>query len=222
MNPTLKRGLTWLIAVMVPLILMMTAIRLLFVPLYPQVVYRSPGFPADPYGFTLEDRLHWSRISMEYLLNNAGIEFLADQQLPDGSPLYNQRELSHMLDVKVLVQQTFTVWKILLAVMLVLGIWAWRGKWLAAFMRALGLGGKITIGIIVLILAGVAISFRELFTLFHRLFFTGDTWLFSYSDTLIRLFPMTFWMDAFILMGVFTLVGAALLIWLGARSRPTA
>lgn len=217
MNQTFQRVLTWLIAVMVPLILMMTAIRLLFVPLYPQVVYRTPGFPTDTYGFTLEDRLYWSRISIDYLLNNAGIDFLANQRLPDGTPLYNERELSHMVDVKVLVQQMITVWTVLLAVMLALGIWAWRGKWLPAFVKALGLGGKLTIGIIVFILAGVAISFRELFTLFHRLFFTGDSWLFYYSDSLIRLFPMPFWMYGFILMGLFTLVGAGLLIWLGRR-----
>lgn len=219
MNQTFQRVLTGLIALMVPFILMMTAIRLLFVPLYPQVVYRTPGFPEDPYGFTLEDRLHWSRISIEYLLNNQGIEFLAEQQLPEGQPLYNERELSHMVDVKVLVQKMITAWTILLILMLALGIWAWRGRWLDSFIKALGLGGKITIGIIVLILAGVAISFRELFTLFHRLFFTGDSWLFLYSDSLIRLFPMPFWMYAFILMGVFTLVGAGLLIWLGKRVR---
>jgi len=222
MNPILKRILTWLIALIVPFFLMMTAIRLLFVPLYPQVVYRLPGFPADPYGFTLEDRLHWSRISIDYLLNDSGIGFLAEQMLPDGTPLYNARELSHMVDVKVLVQKMITAWTILGIVLLGLGIWAWRGKWLKTFLSGLGLGGKFTIGLIGMILAGVAISFSELFTLFHRLFFTGDSWLFYYSDSLIRLFPMPFWMDAFILMGVFTLAGAGVLIWIDRKQKRSA
>jgi integral membrane protein (TIGR01906 family) len=217
MNLTVQRVLNGLIALMVPFFLMMTAIRLLFIPLYPQVVYRTPGFPADAYGFTLEDRLHWSRISIEYLINDAGIEYLADQQLPDGAPLYNERELSHMYDVKVLVQKMITAWTVLLVLLLGLAIWAWRGGWLGSFLNALASGGKLTIGIIVLILAGVAISFNQLFTLFHRLFFTGDTWLFAYSDSLIRLFPIPFWMYAFILMGVFTLAGAGVLIWLGRK-----
>src|SRR5512133_2382398 len=117
MNITLKRGLSWLTTLIIPFFLLMTAIRLLFTPLYPQVTYRLPGFPPDTYGFSLEDRLHWSRISIEYLLNDADINFLAKQQLPDGQPLYNERELSHMLDVKILVQRMILAWTILLGVL---------------------------------------------------------------------------------------------------------
>ena len=60
MNPILRRVLIILITLIVPFFLMMSSIRILFTPLYMQVEYRMPGFPADPYGFTLQDRLHWS------------------------------------------------------------------------------------------------------------------------------------------------------------------
>jgi integral membrane protein (TIGR01906 family) len=214
MNATWQRILTLLIAVMIPFFLLMTAIRILFTPVFMQLEYRAPGFPADTYGFTLEDRLHWSRVSLEYLLNNSKIDYLANQQLPDGSPLYNERELSHMVDVKVLVQKMFVAWWILLVILLGLGIWAWRAGWQATYLHGLGGGGRLTIGLILLILAAVAISFRALFTGFHEIFFTGDTWLFLYSDTLIRLFPIRFWQDGFIVMGVFSLLGAGVLILL--------
>lgn len=217
MKPMFARILSWLIALIVPFFLLMTAIRALFTPLYPQIVYRLPGFPQDSYGFNLDDRLHWSRISIEYLLNNAGIDYLADQQLMDGQPLYNERELSHMLDVKIVFQGMVTAWTILLVILAGLGLWAWRGRWMPAFLRALSNGGKLTIGIVVFILAAVAISFDALFTAFHRIFFTGNSWLFYYSDTLIRLFPLPFWEMGFILVGVLTLAGAALLIWLGRK-----
>lgn len=222
MNPRLQQFLSIVITIAVPFFLVMTAIRLLFTPVFMQVEYRMPGFPEDTYGFNLEDRLHWSRVSLEYLLNDSGIEYLANQQLPDGSPLYNQRELSHMVDVKILVRQMLVAWRILLAVLFVLGIWAWRGKWGAPYFRGLGNGGRLTIALIVFILVAVAISFRELFTIFHRLFFTGDTWLFLYSDTLIRLFPMRFWQDGFIAMGLFTILGAVGLIFLDRRARRAA
>jgi integral membrane protein (TIGR01906 family) len=39
------------------------------------------------------------------------------------------------------------------------------------------------------------LSWGEFFTTFHRLFFEGETWIFPYTDTLIRLFPIRFWMD---------------------------
>jgi hypothetical protein len=59
-----------------------------------------PGFPADRYGFTTADRLYWADIAVDYLVNTAGIEFLADLRFEDGSPVYNERELKHMVDVK--------------------------------------------------------------------------------------------------------------------------
>lgn len=40
---------------------------------------------------------------MNYLTNDEGIEFLGDLKFPDGSPVYNERELHHMVDVKVAI-----------------------------------------------------------------------------------------------------------------------
>lgn len=194
----------WLVSISLPFFLIITAVRLLATPLFPQVEYRMPGFPEDTYGFTLADRLHWAPIAIEYLVNDQPISFLGDLRFSDNSPMYNERELSHMVDVKNLVQSAFTAWWIMLGCMVVLGFWAWRGNWMPDFVKAFSRGGWITVGLIVAILMGVTISFDTLFTDFHRIFFTGDTWLFYYSDTLIRLFPMRFWQDAFIAMGIFT------------------
>jgi uncharacterized membrane protein len=49
--------------------------------------------------------------------------------------------------------------------------------------------------------------FDVFFTWFHGLFFEGDSWLFLFSDTLIRLFPIRFWEDAFLLAAVIALGG---------------
>ena len=207
-----------LVSLSVPFFLIMTAIRLLITPLYAQVEYRMPYFPPDSYGFTLEDRLKWSKVSIDYLLNDAGPEFLADQRLEDGTPLYNERELSHMLDVKILIQQMITAWTIMCSLYIILLALSWRKHWLNELLRAFARGGIWTIGLIVVILVAVAVSFNALFTTFHQIFFTGNTWLFLYSDSLIRLFPIPFWRDAFILMGVFTILSAILLILLGRRT----
>ena len=73
-----------------------------------------------------------------------------------------------------------------------------------------GLAGVI--GLIVAI--GIVINpsvFWGFFTAFHKLFFVGDSWLFLYSDTLIRLFPIRFWQDAFLLAAVIALGGGVAL-----------
>jgi integral membrane protein (TIGR01906 family) len=202
--------LALLVIIIVPFFLMITSVRILMNPWFPQFEYRTPNFPADSYGLSFQDRLKWSQISMEYLNNYADISFLGNLNFPDSTPLYTAPELSHMADVKSVVSGAYKAWWVMLVVLAASGFWAWHIKWFSDYLHALARGGFLTIG---LILVGVALSFRDLFTEFHRIFFTGNSWLFSYSDTLIRLFPMQFWQDAFIWMGVFTVLGAGILIY---------
>jgi len=197
-----------LLVILIPLFIILTSIRILTNPLYPQFEYNTPGFPPDPYGFTKADRLKYAGISIDYLLNNSDISFFDQYKLADGSPMYNERELSHMRDVKILIQNAFLGWGILGILLVLAGVISWQQKNLNPFFRALSRGGWATLVIIGLILVGVVVSFNGLFTDFHRILFTGDTWLFYYSDTLIRLFPMQFWQDAFIWMGVFAIIQA--------------
>jgi integral membrane protein (TIGR01906 family) len=205
----------WVITIAIPLFLIMTAVRLLLNPLYLDYQYNRPGFPPDPYGFTVEDRLHWGKLSLDYLVNDSDISFLGDLEFEDGTPIYNQRELDHMHDVKVLVQQMLVAWWIVGIGLVGLGIWAWRANWLRHFWRSISRGGFITTALILGILLLVMVSFNALFTGFHRIFFEGNTWIFLYSDTLIRLFPLPLWQDAFIFMGVFSLAGGLILGFAG-------
>jgi len=197
-----------LLVISIPLFIILTSIRILTNPLFPQFEYNTPGFPPDPYGFTKADRLNYAGISIDYLLDNSDISYFDQFKLADGSPMYNERELSHMRDVKILIQNAFLGWGILGILLILAGVISWQQKNLGPFFMALSRGGWATLVIIGLILVGVVVSFNGLFTDFHRIFFTGDTWLFYYSDTLIRLFPMQFWQDAFIWMGVFASIQA--------------
>ncbi len=213
----LKNVLSLLVVLVLPFFLLMTSIRIMFTPLFLQIEYNRPGFPPDAFGFTTAERLEFGRQSMKYLFNRSDDDSLANLQMADGSPLYNEREVSHMLDVKILLQKMILAWVILGIFLLLAGSWAWRGGWLRKFWQSLQRGGWLTIGLIAAILIAVALSFNWLFTNFHLIFFSGDTWLFAYSDSLIRLFPLELWQDAFIGMGVITVLLAGLLIWLGGR-----
>jgi len=212
--------LSIVVTAIIPFFLIITAIRVMITPLYARIEYNSPGFPEDTFGFTKQERLYWSEFAINYLVNDSDISYLGDLRFPDGQPLYNQRELSHMVDVKNLVQAAYRAWWVMLAVLVGLGVWAWRGGWSGQYRRGVWRGGWATLGLIFAVLVAVAISFQALFTQFHRLFFTGDTWIFEWSDTLIRLFPMRFWRDAFILVGAVTISGALLCILAGRKVRP--
>jgi integral membrane protein (TIGR01906 family) len=63
----------------------------------------------------------------------------------------------------------------------------------------------------------LVLNFNQLFVAFHRIFFADGTWMFRFSDSLIRLFPVRFWRDAFIWVGVIALGGGIALGYFGGR-----
>ncbi len=205
-----------LLVIAVPVFIITVSIRLLINPLYPQIEYSLPGFPPDSYGFTPQERLNWADISFNFIWSSSDISYFNQFKLSDGAPLYNDRELSHMRDVKVLADQMVIVMEAVTVFLILAGVFAWRVKGLKAYFSALSRGGWSMLGIVALVLLGTVFAFNWLFTEFHRIFFTGNSWLFYYSDTFIRLFPMQFWQDLFIVIGVAcTLLG--LLFAFGGR-----
>jgi integral membrane protein (TIGR01906 family) len=212
--------LSWLVAVLVPLALIGLGLRVLLTPLFLQIEYNMPYFPPDEYGFTKEDRLKWAPYALEYLVNGADISYLGDLEFEDGSPLYNERELSHMEDVKRVTKSALNAWYVVLVLLLGLAVWSRLGHWEQAYRQGLMRGGWFMIGLAVaiglIVLIGIVINpniFWNFFVGFHRLFFEGDSWLFLYSDTLIRLFPIRFWQDAFLLAAIIALGGGVALAW---------
>ena len=222
--------LSWITALLVVVAIILAAVRILLFPWFTALEYRMPGFPDDPYGFTLEQRLEYAKLSVQYLVNDADISFLGDLRFPAGEQapvqscqppddctrLFNERELQHMLDVKVTVKAAMWVFNGALVGLLGLGIWAWRRGWSGEFQHGLERGGWLTIVLIAAVLLFVLLAFNYIFVIFHQIFFQAGTWSFPTSDTLIRLFPERFWQDTF--LAVVLLSGAiGLLLGLGMR-----
>lgn len=217
----LRKFLSLFITITFPFVLIMFSIRVLFTPLFLVVEYNMPGFPSDSYGFSKEERLKWGSLSIQYLFNNEGPEFLENLRFEDGTSIYNDREVSHMVDVKILLQQTLRLFYLFLIVYFVIIIWAKIKNQLQWIWGAISNGGGLTLFLIGAILIAVVTSFDALFTAFHKVFFVGDTWLFYFSDTLIRLFPMRLWQDAFIFMGIITVAVALFFAIYGNKKKST-
>lgn len=211
-QPVGRKILGWVITLITPIIVLMLSIRILITPVFARIEYRMPGFPEDPYGFSLEDRLKWSEPSIRYLVNSEKISYLENLSFSDGKAIFNASELSHMQDVKNVVTGMRIALSVLAVGFLVVVFFAVRDKWRNLLLVALRRGGWGVVGLIAAILTFVALSFDQLFTWFHQIFFESGTWQFYTSDTLIRLFPMRFWQDAFIFVGVISLVIGILLI----------
>jgi len=208
----------WLIALLIPVVLVLSVVRLLLTPAFLRFEYSLPNFPPDSYGFSQEERYYWARFAVDYLLNSADISYLADLRFDNGQPLYNERELSHMVDVKATVKIALRVWIAALLLLIGLGLVARWGGWWVLYLTGIRRGSWLTVIILATIILLVFLSFGMVFVTFHNVFFQPGTWTFMYSDTLIRLFPERFWRDIFIYVGGLS-VGAALILMYLLRNK---
>ena len=208
----INKILVVILALFIPFIILMGGVRLIMRPAYAEFEYDRAGFPLDPYGMETHERKQWAGYSIRYLTNSEPIEYLGNLQNFQGQKIFTESELSHMLDVKEVVQNALLAWYIIIG--LSVAIFGWfliMGQW-SSLRKAVQAGGWVTLGLIGALIIFLLVSFNTLFDRFHRLFFADGTWLFYESSTLIRLFPLVFWRDAFALVLIFTLLVAILLV----------
>lgn len=209
----------WALALITPIFILISIARLLISPAFVQLEYRMPGFPEDNYGMTQEERMEFAPYAVKYLMNREGIDYLADLEFKGGSKLFNERELSHMIDVKALVQVGIRVWIGLAASIIMIWLLAWKNNILDWFKQSISFSGLFTSSFLILISLLGLLNFDALFTSFHRIFFEDGTWLFYYTDTLIRLFPIRFWQDVVIAELILSLAaGLGLYFWFRKRA----
>jgi integral membrane protein (TIGR01906 family) len=213
MNNDWRKILNIFVTIAVPVILCTLSILLLLSPIFINLEYQRPGFPEDEYGFSTEERLEYGNKTRRYLVSRQNLDVLRELEFENGDSLYQERELVHLEDVKVVIQGLLRVFYGAVAVMIGGGIISNRDQERNEFWMAIIRGGRLTAILLLTVLFFTLISFRALFTSFHLIFFEGDSWLFSFSDTLIRLFPIRFWQDVFLVFGLITLAGSGILGW---------
>lgn len=220
-KPPLARTLQSVLAVIYPFVLLILAIRAVASSAFLWAAYQRPGFPADGFGFSTADRLTYGSYGVDYLNNVADSRYLSELRDPSGNPLFLNTEVQHMLDVKNVVSVTYASGVILALVMI--GILFYLGKSYAGGIRRGLFAGAISTIVLFATLATLAIlGWDTFFTSFHNIFFAQGTWTFNYSDTLIRLYPPQFWIDAAITIGtIVTLVSVitVILTWPTAKRR---
>jgi integral membrane protein (TIGR01906 family) len=200
-----------LLAVAFPFLLLIGAVRLVCTPLFLWAEYHRPGFPADSFGFSTEDRMTYGSYAVDYLKNWAGPRYLGGLTGPDGQPLFLAGEVGHMADVKTVITGAFLAGTVLLV--LAAGCILYLRRYCPGGVRRGLFAGSAATLVLVLVLGVLgSLNWEGFFTEFHRIFFAAGTWTFYTDDTLIRLFPGQFWMDAGLLIGVLVLLVAGLVL----------
>jgi integral membrane protein (TIGR01906 family) len=206
----LKRLCTFIITLGLPFLLVVSSIRILANDWFIYFEYSRPGFPPDTYGFTPEQRTPLALIGMHSVLpQSEGILLLERAKLPDGSLAFNQREIKHMTDVRILIEKVYPAQLIGLALIVILAILLRKStQWRTLIPNGLRWGAALTLTLFTVLIAYIFINFDSFFLTFHQAFFEGDSFAFLYTDTLIRLYPEQFWSDAAITIGGMTVVMA--------------
>ena len=128
----------------------------------------------------------------------------------DGTPVLDERERSHMRDVRTVFIGFFAAAAILAVAAVIVALRrrgeARRRTWRDVRQGALGL----IVGLV--LLGGFAvIAFDVLFELFHMLFFSSGSYDFDPStERLVQLFPFVFWQETAMLVGVVAAIVAAI------------
>ena len=143
-------------------------------------------------------------------------------------PLYGQREILHMRDVKDLMlfvnnveRATFGFLLIFVIAGLVVKGWQFMPL-LRRVMIGAGIGTLITV---VSVGIATAINFDAVFTQFHLISFANDLWLLNPNTSyLLRMFPENFFLDATLIIAGMTVIEFTVLfglVWIFASRTRT-
>ncbi len=221
-NPSLIKTVRWLVVIAIPFFIGLGGIRALIGwdnPTYPEWEYAR--IAPDPFGFTLEQRLEYAHATLDYLQRSEPAEevihLLEDLRMPDSDEsLYLDSEIGHMLDVKIVADGiNRIVWVMGIITFVGLIFLLSREETRVVGYTAIYHGGLLTTAVLVAIALFIALAWSTFFVQFHELLFPPGTWTFSYSDSLIRLFPEKFWFDAGVIMSVSPLIGGVIVSVVG-------
>ena len=212
---TLRWVATALFVVALPLFLVLTNVRI--AALWPPVhEYSFARYDAE--ATTGVERAELDRAAREIIAYFRNDEDLLDIEVTVGgepAPLFSEREVLHMRDVKWLMQASFRVHEIAFAI-LVLYVTAalalGRGEAVAHLAGLLRFAGVLTVVLLGVAAAAVLVGFDELFRQFHVISFANDLWKLSPArDHLIQMYPRGFWFDVTLAVGLISAAAGALL-----------
>ena len=139
--------------------------------------------------------------------------FNSDEEFLD-IDIFNQRELTHLKDVKGLIQLAYRLQLASLAYIVayvLINFALRRGAFWRDLARRLIWGSGATIAMLAVLGLWAVIDFDSLFLLFHLVSFSNELWQLSPGDKLLLMFPQGFFNDAALFVAA-AAIGEAIII----------
>ncbi len=212
MKPNPSKIFAIFIALLLPFIILMGGVRTLLSFNYPGFQYGLIGFPEDTLGYSREERTRLAEVTVGYLNSKQDINSLTQLTDDEGKTVYTPSEVSHLQDVKKVIDIASMVWYVICGLSIAFIIWMLVTKSWAQIRHSFFWGAVLTIVLMIILVIFMVLSFNTLFEGFHAIFFPQGNWTFSATSGLIRLFPLPLWVNAFILISVYALLVSILLV----------
>lgn len=197
-----------------------SAIVVLFTPLI--IVTLATCLTAQPWFIVSIYKRHARSIFKEHSLaltglraitpGGKGVELLRKAKLYNGKPAFNEREISHMADVRRIFHILFLLTLAGISFICIILFFGRSREKYYALLWGVKYGAMLTLGILTAALLATVFDFDTFFLKFHYLFFEGESFLFNPEDTLIQLYPEWFWKDAALLVGSLCVTVSAFLM----------
>jgi Gpi18-like mannosyltransferase len=208
-NPKISSALSWLAAILTPLVLLGISINLLLTPAFIRLEYAMPHIATNSYSMSKSERFRWAYKTIGYLTNDKQTQYLERLEFDDGSAVFNNHEIAIIDNTKNSTQKIFKYWDISLAATFILGLLAWAGGWLPKFRQGVKRGGWITIGLTIVL--GIVLILNPIdFGAYYQ-----------NADILLILFPIRFWQDLLLFTAIGSIIGGSLLAISLARIEST-
>jgi integral membrane protein (TIGR01906 family) len=114
--------------------------------------------------------------------------------------IFNEKEIDHMVDVKILIQKTLLFEKLgilLLTICLIILIYIKKLKKIEEIIRNIIIKSFLLWGLFLsIIIVSMIVNFNYTFILFHKLLFRNDLWILNpRTDFLLMMFPQRFFLE---------------------------
>jgi len=144
-----------------------------------------------------------------------GVDFLLGKTaLQEG---YTLEEMTHMEDVKGVIQSANLVFLGFLAVLVLVLTYYQRNK--EQLKKLFKYGGITTLSFVGVILLFIVVAWNLTFTIFHKIFFPQGNWQFSSDSLLITTYPGDFFVRLSVLIFVGSLFLGSIFILLSKSKR---
>ncbi len=178
-------------------------------------------------GMTLPDVMGVTEHMMDYLIGREDVLSIETDVDGKHQDFFNEQDRLHMADVRKLFLGGLKLRNVLVicAALLLAALGLMKADLKSLLLKAYGTAMAVFAALLVFLGVAFTVDFTRCFTIFHKIFFTNDLWLFDPdTDYMIRMLPEGFFSDmviriALIYVGALAAWGVATVLACRRRSQ---